>query len=134
MYIKWSEDLSVGVELIDEQHKEMFNRINRLLRAMGEIAGTEQVVATADFLQEYVVQHFAAEEEQMVLREYPGLAKHKEHHEYFRERVEDLRQRLSEHGPDEKLLVEAQELLVNYLRDHILQVDMLMGRFLKENQ
>ncbi|MCD6282245.1 hemerythrin family protein [bacterium] len=133
MYIKWSEDLSVGVELIDEQHKEMFNRINRLLRAIGEIGGAEQVVATADFLQEYVVKHFAAEEEQMVLHGYPGLASHKEHHEYFRGQVEDLRQRLAEHGPDEKLLIEAQELLVNYLRDHILQVDMLLGRFLKEN-
>lgn len=132
MYIKWSEDLSVGVELIDEQHKEMFDRINRLLRAIGEIGGAEQVVATAGFLQKYVAQHFAAEEEQMVLHEYPGLASHKEHHEYFRGQVEDLRQRLSEQGPDEKLLVEAQELLVNYLRDHILQVDMLLGRFLKE--
>ena len=86
MYIKWSEDLSVGVELIDEQHKEMFNRINRLLRAIGEIGGAEQVVATADFLQDYVVQHFAAEEEQMVLHEYPGLASHKEHKELLKEK------------------------------------------------
>ena len=93
----------------------------------------EQVVTTADFLQEYVTQHFAAEEEQMVLHEYPDLAKHKEHHEFFRGRVDDLRRRLSEQGPDEKLLVEAQELLVSWLRDHILQVDMVMGRFLKEN-
>ena len=133
MYLKWSEDLSVGVQLIDEQHREMFDRINRLLRAIGEIGGAEQVAATADFLQEYVAQHFAAEEEQMVLHEYPGLAKHKEHHEYFRGRVEDLIQRLEEQGPDEKLLIEAQELLVNWFRDHILQVDMAMGRFLKEN-
>jgi hemerythrin len=133
VYIKWSEDLSVGVELIDEQHREMFDRINRLLRAIGEIGGAEQVTATADFLQEYVARHFAAEEEQMALHEYPGLTKHKEHHEYFRGRVDALRQKLVEQGPDEKLLVEAQELLVNWLRDHILQVDMAMGRFLKEN-
>jgi len=133
VHLKWSLDLSLGVQLIDEQHQEMFDRINRLLRAIGEIGGAEQVVATADFLQEYVIQHFAAEEEQMVLHEYPGLAKHMEHHEYFRAQVDDLRRRLSEQGPDEKLLVEAQELLVNWLRDHILQVDMVMGRFFKEN-
>jgi len=84
MYIKWSDELSVGVELIDQQHQEMFDWINRLLRAIGEIGGAERVVGTADFLQEYVEKHFAAEEEQMVLHEYTGLAKHKEHHEYFR--------------------------------------------------
>lgn len=29
-YIPWSEDLSVGLEEIDEQHKILINLINRL--------------------------------------------------------------------------------------------------------
>jgi hemerythrin len=131
VYIKWVDELSVGIEFIDRQHQEMFNRINRLLRAIGEIGGAEQVVSTAAFLQEYVVEHFTAEEEQMVLYEYPGLAQHKEHHEYFRGEVAKLCRRLEEQGTDEKLLVEAQELLVDWFHDHILQVDMVMGKHLK---
>jgi hemerythrin len=32
--MQWTEDLSVGVETIDNQHKELFSRINSLADAI----------------------------------------------------------------------------------------------------
>jgi len=34
MKLQWTQDLSVGVEEIDNQHKELFERINNLDSAM----------------------------------------------------------------------------------------------------
>ncbi|MHB1162771.1 MAG: hypothetical protein ACYC3V_20925 [Chloroflexota bacterium] len=33
MPVRWTPDLSVGVTLIDDQHKELFKRVNQLLEA-----------------------------------------------------------------------------------------------------
>ena len=34
--MKWTQDMAVGIETIDEQHKELFKRISDLLQAIRE--------------------------------------------------------------------------------------------------
>jgi hemerythrin len=43
MAMIWSDNFSVGVSSIDEQHKELFHRTNRLLEACQEGRGKEVV-------------------------------------------------------------------------------------------
>jgi len=132
MLIKWSDELSVGVELIDEQHQEMFRRINRLLGALSEVRGTAELCRTVDFLTDYVHSHFETEEAYMTGNAYPGRQEHMQQHEYFRGEVAQLRARAEQEGPTEKLVVFAQELLVDWFTRHIRGTDMAFGRFLKE--
>lgn len=131
MYIKWDESLSVGIQEIDDQHKELFDRINHLLRTIGELHAQGELKKTLDFMEEYALLHFGAEEEQMILTNYGGYGEHKGQHDHMRDEISGLRARLDAEGPNEKLLVDAQELLVDWLQKHIKSIDMKMARHLK---
>ncbi len=123
--------MSVGVEFIDNQHKEMFNRINRVLVAVRDKDSPEVVVATLGFLAKYVGEHFSAEHEEMIKHKYPAMNTHMEQHEYFAKEVAEFRARLKEEGTSEQLLIEMKKLLVDWFSSHIDKVDRSLGRFIK---
>lgn len=72
MAIQWDPSLSVGVKQIDEQHQELFRRVNELVDAMHRGRSQAQLGEMLSFLSVYVVQHFGAEEKLMSERWYPG--------------------------------------------------------------
>ncbi|MDP3176271.1 MAG: methyl-accepting chemotaxis protein, partial [Spirochaetaceae bacterium] len=75
--LDWSDMLSVGVDAMDDQHKELFSRINKLLRAMlaeGQGGDASGLVA---FIGEYVEHHFSDEEKFMRELGYPKFEAHK---------------------------------------------------------
>ena len=43
MQMQWSEKLTVGVDVIDNQHKGIISRINSLLNAMSQGKGRDEV-------------------------------------------------------------------------------------------
>jgi hemerythrin len=131
MLIVWSDDMSVGVELIDEQHKELFARINRLLAGLGEVGSGAELAKTMAFLQDYVVLHFDAEEEQMTQYDYPFYREHKDAHVWLIKEVSEMAKQLAADGPSEGLYVRAEKTLVDWFLSHVRKTDMKMGSFLK---
>ena len=89
MAILWKENLSVGVNEIDNQHKELFNRINNLLDACTRGKGSEEIKRTLNFLSDYVISHFGTEENLMVRYNYPDYTSHKEKHEKFKKNLQN---------------------------------------------
>lgn len=65
MGIEWSSYLATGVDWQDSHHRELFKRINRLLDAMASGYGKEEVANLFNFLDQYFVVHFEAENEAM---------------------------------------------------------------------
>ena len=55
--LEWTEALSVGVEEIDAQHRELFRRAARLLEGI-HAGEPEELGALLDFLYRYAVEHF----------------------------------------------------------------------------
>lgn len=53
MSVKWTEDLSVGVDLIDDQHKMMFEKASELFEAGKERRAQEYIEPLIEFLDEY---------------------------------------------------------------------------------
>ena len=82
MALQWTQALSVGVDEIDDQHRELFRRAARLLDGIkrGE---PEEIGALVDFLHEYAVTHFGAEEAFMREEAFPGYVRHKAEHDRF---------------------------------------------------
>ncbi|MEK7700013.1 MAG: hemerythrin domain-containing protein [Planctomycetota bacterium] len=66
MAVQWSENLAVGVTMIDDQHKGIFSRINTLMSAMSQGKGKEEVGKVLEFLADYTKKHFSAEEKLMM--------------------------------------------------------------------
>ena len=85
MSIEWSLDLATGVDEIDKQHKELFQRINNLLEACNHGKGKEEVKKVIWFLEDYVITHFSEEERYMGKYDYPEYSGHKRQHLEFME-------------------------------------------------
>lgn len=123
--------MSVGVEFIDNQHKEMFNRINQVLKAVRDKDSPDVVVSTLDFLAAYVVEHFGAEQKEMLKHKYPATNTHLEQHEFYALKVAEFRVKLKEEGTSDQLLIEMKKLLADWFSNHIDKADRSLGRFLK---
>ncbi|MGW8272915.1 MAG: bacteriohemerythrin [Thermodesulfovibrionales bacterium] len=94
--MEWTEKLSVGVGEIDEQHRELFNRINMLVTSIKSARCKYTVGDTIKFLEEYTLTHFGAEENHMIRAGYPALQQHREQHAVFLDALERLKSLLQE--------------------------------------
>jgi hemerythrin len=129
MTIAWDPRLTVGFRTIDEQHQELFRRVNALLEAMQRGAGKDVVGSTIDFLKQYVVEHFAAEQSLMTRYRYPGFAVHEREHEDFV--AQFLRFAAdAEKGINSVLVLKLNQFLCGWLRQHIGNSDRALGQFL----
>ena len=131
MKLQWTQELSVGVEEIDSQHKELFDRINNLDTAMKRGKAKEEVVRLIEFLDQYVIIHFGAEEKYMVDYNYTGYALHKTKHDWFKKEFSDIRTRLEAGGVSPELIMLSNNLLITWFSNHIRSIDMMLGSFLK---
>ncbi|KOR27636.1 hemerythrin, partial [Achromatium sp. WMS1] len=80
-FLAWSEEISVGVEEIDEQHKVLLNLINELNDAMQARRSHDVITSIINKLSEYTRIHFAVEESLMRILNYPDYESHKAQHE-----------------------------------------------------
>ncbi len=127
--LEWTPALSVGVDEIDAQHQELFRRAARLLEGIRE-GQPEELGQLVDFLYEYAVEHFGAEEEHMRRTAFPGYARHKAEHDRF---ISDLLQLAREHersGAGAFMALKVSHWLGQWLRDHVSGTDAELGKFL----
>lgn len=129
MIFQWSDRLSVGVEEIDIQHKELFNIINKLLDTQSQ--DSEPVESVFGFLEKYVEVHFALEENYMERFNYPEIHRHEEEHTVFWENFAEIRADFNEEGITGEVADKIQDQLCDWLVKHILKIDMELGVFLK---
>lgn len=72
----WSDDLSVGIQEIDEQHKVLVGLLNELHTAISGHKGSAECRVILDRLAEYARAHFAVEESLMRVLGYPDYENH----------------------------------------------------------
>lgn len=131
MALLWRKALETGVEWQDNQHKELFDRINRLMDAMLARKGKEEIVNLVKFLDSYVVTHFGAEEQAMARLQFPGRNSHITEHKSFKEQVAGIKKAI-ETGVSLAVVIETQHSAVDWLTNHIGVVDKELGRFILE--
>jgi len=129
--IEWSDALSVGLGKMDEQHKELFKRINALLVALlGDERETADVAGIVDFISEYVDYHFRDEERLLVAEGYPKYEAHKALHTAYEKEFADTARQTKEEGFTPALLIRIQDKVVNWLLEHIARVDIEYGKWI----
>lgn len=121
--VVWSKEFEVGVELIDRQHRELIDRINKLMAAIREGRGREETSGLMRFLQEYVVEHFSAEERFMLRSHYADYVKHKEIHDTFIAELDVLLATVENCGIDSDLVVIVNQKVINWVVSHIFLID-----------
>ncbi len=78
---EWTEDLSIDVPPIDDQHKALFLHLASLLDAWAGGRGRMEVEKTIKFLEGYVLVHFRTEEQYMIKYRYANRLAHMAQHE-----------------------------------------------------
>ena len=124
MRAEFDETLVTGNEMIDGQHKELIDKINKLLDSCE--VGNDKLTAikTLDYLADYTDFHFGEEEKLQESISYPGIEQHKKEHEKLRRVVEELHEMLEEQeGPTEAFVAQVQENVINWLYNHIKGFD-----------
>ena len=138
MKLTWTQELSIGVEAIDDQHKELFERINLLRTALSEGKGSHAIAETSKFLADYVLEHFSAEEHYMSRYDYPDYQHHKSEHTAFMRNLVAFKNNLdrleSEGGMTSFLAIDMQRQLHDWLIHHIGKADKAFGSFLMAKQ
>jgi hemerythrin len=88
-YIHWRAEFSVGVEEIDNQHKELLNFVNDSLNhCTGDIETERKYFIKAIYVGlEYLKRHFSTEENIMTLMAYQNYKEHKAEHDTFIENL-----------------------------------------------
>lgn len=79
----WKDSYRLGVDVIDEQHMALFEATDRLMDAIVSEADSQEFYKVIEFLKDYVVNHFQAEEAYMASIHYSGLEEHKKTHQAF---------------------------------------------------
>lgn len=131
--VEWDDRLSVGVDLIDAQHKMLLKRLSDFSEAVDSRQGSGEIVRTLEFLVDYTDFHFSTEERHMRESGYPGLGHHVGKHEEFKAALSNLGDDFREEGATAGLADSINTLLINWLIKHIEAVDQEFGSFLREN-
>ena len=119
--VEWSDELSVGIQEIDEQHKMLVDLLNQLHEAIHKRHGSEATRKILDELADYTRIHFAVEESLMRVLEYPDYEAHKHEHENLIQQMVDLKQKLD--TGTHSISFELLHFLKVWLTKHILESD-----------
>lgn len=124
----WNEALSVHIESLDDQHRQLVGLINELHDAMKQGQGRQIVGSIIDRLAAYTQQHFTAEELLFEQHDYPAKAGHKREHNTFIENVADFRNKFNKGHL--MLSMEVMTFLKEWLVNHIQVSDKKYSPFL----
>jgi hemerythrin len=132
--IEWDDSFSIGIDLIDEQHKMLIQRLKAVTEAIESNQGEGTIAKTLDFLLDYTDFHFSEEEKQMAGHDYPGLDLQKQQHEEFKDSVKKLVEDFEQEGAVKDIADHIRDFLFNWLVKHIKEVDHQFGQFLKQKE
>jgi hemerythrin len=128
--MKWTqEDYGTNVRIADEQHQELFNRVNALNDAVSQ-KNRSDIGIRLDSLIDYVVEHFQTEERLMEQRGYAGLDQHRQEHENLVATCADLQVKF--HAKEVEIEEGTMAFIKNWLDHHIPVIDRSYGPALSD--
>jgi len=89
-FLQWKDEYSVGIESMDDEHREMISLINSTYDKLGPDADPEQIDDCLAEIFNTISMHFALEERIMRNAAYAEFEAHKNDHEELLDRLRDL--------------------------------------------
>ncbi len=127
--IDWSNEFSVGVKEMDEQHKKLIGMINRLIKEQKILTDPQTIADLLTEMTDYAQVHFRAEEYLMAEYDYPQKDKQEQQHQAFINKTIAFYS-AAELGPN-ILSTALLDFLRIWLVEHILEQDMKYKDFFK---
>ena len=123
--MNWTQEAyGTNVAVCDQQHQELFNRVNALNAAVS--GGNRPEIGTSlDKLIDYVVEHFQDEERLMEEKGYEDLANHQKEHEKLIATCTDIQSKF--HANEADIETGTLSFIKDWLDNHIPVIDRKYG-------
>ncbi len=126
MPIQWREQLSVGHQATDDEHKHLVCLLNGLEVLLNRYPKRLALLAFLDEMAEEVAEHFENEETLMRSLRYPGYQAHRQAHVELKQELVQLRDGLltrEDHEGFIRGVIGLMAHLQSWLINHIIQMD-----------
>ncbi|HAF27699.1 MAG TPA: hemerythrin [Bacteroidales bacterium] len=129
--LNWDSSLSVKIDSIDEEHKELIRIINEFYDNLRKSTNNELIISLIGGLKAYTITHFKTEENYMEQFKYPDYELHKKEHDDFIFKVSALEKKISEG----KTIVsfEVTSYIKDWIKNHIQKSDKKYSDFFISN-
>ena len=125
----WNEKMSVGVKVLDDDHKRLVALVNELHDALKTGHGKDALGKILDSLVTYTKSHFAREEQFFARTNYPDSAAHKKEHDDLTNQVLLVQAKFNS-GASTGLSLQVMNFLRDWLTNHIQGSDKKYGPYL----
>lgn len=122
--LEWNSSFETGIKQIDDQHRELFRRIDKLELAIYKCRAIPELRSLLEYLESYVFEHFETEEELMRNINYPEYSAHVKEHSDFRNSIKKILTEYKGKGADSYLAINVNKQMRKWLEHHILIIDM----------
>lgn len=129
--VAWNDSFKLGSDLVDAQHRKLFELLSDLIESCETGAENTKLEESLNFLVNYTVQHFKAEENLQIHYDYPDYERHRKLHEDFKETVGELVQRFADSGSTKELSDDMNKIVARWLVNHIQVEDKKIGAYIR---
>jgi len=119
--LAWNEDYCIGHDLIDSEHKRLFEIADRIFAIKNPLMDEAAIRKSVHELYDYMKKHFEHEEQYMTDVSYSDSQMHKERHSEIIGEMNDILRFSKNYIQIENRLV---ALMRKWLIDHILKEDL----------
>ena len=130
-FMEWTDEYSVNVTEIDDQHKKLFAMIDGYYQALANKEKTEALAELLDGLAQYAATHFSNEEKYFDQFGYEHSEAHKKAHADLVAKVSDIATRARQGVV--VLNVELATFLKDWLNNHIKKSDTKYSQCFADN-
>ena len=129
---EWSDNYKVGNDFIDYEHKKMFQMIDEFNTALGNNTAQDQLGVLLFSLEQYAIDHFKHEEDEMLRLDAKGFLLHKLEHTKF---IRQLDAWTAKHTVgDYMFTIAVSRFLYDWLKNHILKTDQLLADAIRKDK
>lgn len=126
-WLEFNNDSLVGVEEIDDQHRQLVHIINQVNKAIIHEHADEEIKKLLDELVEFTIRHFETEHQLMVQYDYPDRRSHDNAHEHL---TRELRNLVATFHRGNELL--ALQKMKHWYTTHVRHSDKALGIYLSK--
>ncbi len=126
--LTWKPEFDTGVEEVDHDHKRLAEGLNKLEELLNSGKGSESIPAVLAFLERYANEHFAREEACMHRMQCPTAAANVAAHAQFRQTFAAAKAKLEKPGASALIPHRVHGELVDWIKNHIMKIDMGLRR------
>ncbi|MCP3667865.1 MAG: hemerythrin family protein [Gammaproteobacteria bacterium] len=130
IYAQWSEDFNINIQPLDDDHRELFELINRCRKVFDNNETPDNGYSMLDEIYQYAQYHFKREEKVMTACDYPDMKNHSQVHALL------LKQARSMMKEEREGILDIQSLLAfldDWCVDHIQSMDRNFALYCRDN-